>query len=140
MRPYLIGRELIPEVWDQLEPMIKRSCDRSQGMASVDQILGMLLAGEAVCMGVSENGQPMLVIVATVVQYPVYCAARVIALAGKNLKEAAKHFSVLEDWALSQGAVEIEGWCGPAIARMHYRNGAKHKVSIVTWDLRSKLQ
>lgn len=140
MVPYMIAPDLIPEVWNRLEPMIRRSCEESQGMASVDQILGMLMNGDAVCMGVGEEGEPRLLIVATIVQYPQYRAVRIIALSGSKLRESMQHFSVLEDWALSQGAIEIEGWCKPAVARMHARNGAKPKVTIMSWDLRGKLQ
>ena len=54
--------------------------------------------------------------------------------------ELLDSLDALEAWALTFGAVEIEGYCRPAMARLTRRLGWKFKLMIVSRDLRRRLQ
>jgi hypothetical protein len=138
--PFVLLKEVIPTHWPFLEPMVARSVAKSKGTVTVEVIHDALISGEVVCIGTAADEEPEMMIVIQAIRYQTYTAARIIAAAGKNLKDAMAFWHVVEAWALGVKAVEVEAWCRPSVERFLRRYGARHKFSIVSWDLRRKLQ
>lgn len=140
LEPAIYSRELIPVMWERLEPFIKRSLEHAQGTMTLQEMRFLLESGQATCFATLRNGELELVLVALKVNYATYSVCRVIVLAGTGLKEAAQFLDALEAWALTQGCIEIEGWCRPAMVKLTARLGWRTKFVIVSRDLRGKLQ
>lgn len=139
MVPYLFDAQLAPSIWPKILPLVEESVRQSSGSITVEQIRNDLFSGTAVCIGTGDENGPALMSIVKVVQYPTYKAARVIALGGRRLDASMQHIAVLEDWALFQGCVEIEGWCDPPQGRLMRKLGWRHKRSLMTWDLRRRM-
>lgn len=137
--PYQFDAELAPSIWPKILPLVEASVRASGGTITVEEIKDDLFKGRAVCIGTGDENGPALMSLAAIVQYPTYRAARVLALGGDRLGESMQHISVLEDWALMQGCVEIEGWCDPTQGRLMRKLGWKHARSKMVWDLRRRL-
>lgn len=133
-------KEGIGFIWPEIEPILERSVEVSKGMIGMDSLESMLAKDEATAFVLLENGRVQAVLVARVIPYNTYNAARIIACAGIDLAGAMEYWDVLESWALLRDCSEIEGWCNPSMARLVGRFGFKTKKHIVTRDLRSKLQ
>ena len=141
--PFIYSPQRVVQDWQMIEPLIVRSTEQSQGMILVEQIKAQLLEGKAALFTVEKwSGEIESLVVLEVVHYGTYTAARIIACAGEAIAESMKFIDALESWALTQGAIEIEAWCKPAQERLFCRPtfGFKHKCSIITRDLRRKLQ
>lgn len=138
--PHVFEPSQIEAIWPELEPFILASVEKSFGMQTVNQVHDLLLKGHAHAFCTMRDNRLVMVLVVRLIEYATFGAARIIACAGKELKEATQFISALEAWALTQGAVELEGWCRPAVARLVRRLGWRTKVEMVTLDLRRKLQ
>lgn len=130
----------IPVVWQELSALLYPAVELSQGMLSLEQIEVWLRSGQATAFAVIEKQQLKMAVIAMPVEYAFYNAARIVALAGEDLKESWKFLPVLEAWALTRNCVEIEGWCREEIWRMLRPLGWTKKTNILSWDLRRKLQ
>lgn len=130
----------IEGVWDLLEPFFQRSIDVSNGRLTMRWLQQGLLLGAIVAFATYRKDKLEMVLAVEMANYPGMDVARIVAIAGKNLKEASRFLDALETWALSQGAVEIEGFCRPAMVRLARHFGWKPQVLIVTKDLRRRLQ
>lgn len=137
---FVLLKEDLPGWWDTIEPFIARSVAHSQGTVTVEGIKESLCEGVRVCIGAAYRGEPFLVAVLRPVSYQTYIAARIEAIAGRNIKQAACCMPVIAQWARDIGAVELEAWCRPAVVRLLQRWGWKPKFTIVTLDLRRNLQ
>lgn len=138
--PHVFAATEIEAVWPDIEGFIARSVDQSNGTTSVETIFQLLMQQEATMFATLRNGRPELVLVVRLVQYAKFVTARVIAMAGKNLKEAKAFLPALEAWALTQGAIEIEAWSRPAVARLLQHVGMKERSRCMVLNLRGKLQ
>lgn len=132
----------IPLVWDQLEPMIERSIKAGRGEITTEAVYAMLVNGHAFAFTAHRNEQVEIVLVVRPVLYSAYTVVRIIACAGRNLKEALHLFEGVELWALGKGAVELEAWCRPAMSRLlkSPKMGWASKFEVLSKDLRRKLQ
>lgn len=140
LRPVLIGPQEVRVYWESIEPFIARSVKRAYGTLTVDYIQDMLFRGYAVAFLTMRGEEIIAVLICDRVFYATYTSIRVIACAGQELKEAVQFMDILDAWAISQGAVEIEAWCRPAMVRLSKRLGWTPKFTIVTRDLRRRLQ
>mgnify|MGYP003575151633 CR=1 FL=1 len=130
--PFVFEPSEVSANWDSICPFLEASVRVSFNMISLVQLRRLLESGEAVCIGIARDNEPLAIFVAHIVNYSDYRCARVIAAAGTQLKDAMRYFHVMEGWAMSLGATEIEAWCRPAMERMLRRYGFKHRVSIIT--------
>lgn len=133
-------KEDLEKYWEELEPFIQKSVDVSEGDLTVDFVKTMLFAGHATLFATLQDNRIQMVIVVEVVAYATYRSARIICCAGRKIKEALRYIEALEVWALSYGAVQIEGWCRPAVVRFLRRLGFKPGRTMMVRDLRRKLQ
>lgn len=140
LQSYIFSPGEIPAAMDDLRPFLELSAKESKGMISASGLERMLLESEAVAFATIREHEIEAVLVLTIVEYDTYKAARVIACAGKSLIEASKFLDALGSWALTMGAIELEAWCRPAVENLLLKLRWEHKVSIVTYDLRRKLQ
>lgn len=141
LEPNIANPGQIESMWEEIEPLMQRSIDNTPaGMLTVDVIFELLIHNQAALMYTSRGSKIVMALVVQKVHYSTYCVARVIALAGTELSSAYSFLDVLAAWCLTMGCVEIEAWCSPALARFHRRAGFKHKTTIVSLDLRGKLQ
>ena len=140
LEPYVYRPELIPLVWDEMEAVLMPCFEATNGMLNSKQVYEWLMQEHAVAFATVRNGRLAAVLVVLKVNYASYSVARIIACAGKDLKGAMQFIDALEAWALTQGCVEIEGWCLKSAARLVRRYGWKDKLTIVTRDLRRRLQ
>jgi hypothetical protein len=140
LTPWVFTQEQIAPSWEELEVFIARSVEKSKGTITVAAIQESLLAGHATAFATARNGKFEAVLVVRIVDYLHYRAARIIACAGKNLREAKPFAESFEAWALTQGAVEIEAFCRPAVSRLLRYFGYEIKFNLVSKDLRRKLQ
>lgn len=140
LRAHVYSPEDIPFAWDLLEPFFQQAVDISEGRVSLSQIKGRLLEGSLTAFATCRKDQLELVWTAEISHYPSTTVARVFSLSGKNFKEAYRFIDALEAWALVQGAVALEAYCQPVMARLLRRFGWMHKYAIVTRDLRRRMQ
>lgn len=138
--PQVYDSKTFQDVWEEIRPLLAVSAEVSKGMISLQSIEYVLKTEAAVAFTTVRNSAVELVIVCQLVDYDSYRAARIIACAGKNLAGASKFLDVVEEWAVASGAVEIEGWCRPLMARLTRRLGWQTKFICVSRDLRRKLQ
>jgi hypothetical protein len=138
--PQVYGRDNIAVVWEEVEPLLQKSVEVSRGMITLERIKNLLAQEEAVAFCTLRDNKVQAVLVTQIIQYCSYRSARIIACAGRELRGAMEFISVLDAWAMSQGAVEIEGWCRPEMVRLTRRLGWKEKFVCVTRDLRRTLQ
>jgi hypothetical protein len=139
--PLILWKGEVLERWEELEPLIVRSCKHSQGSMSVEWVKKALLNGEAICMCTVENHEIVFATVTEIVNYPKYRVAVITAAAGSRAEESWHRFShILEEWAFSMGALEIQAYTRPAMARLLRRLGFQPKFTIVSKDLRRRLQ
>lgn len=138
--PVIYPKEVIPGVLDEFYPLLELSAKESFGMLTADHLAQMLRQGDATAFAMRKGEKVVLLVVADFVYYSTFKSMRVLALAGSHLEEAAKFLPALEAWAITQGAVEIEGWCRPGMERFHQRFGLKKRVTLMVKDLRGKLQ
>lgn len=132
----------VPGLWESIEELVQRSVDNTPaGMLTVEVVKRMLFEGDATALYTSRDGEVELLLVVMVVNYSSYKAARVIACAGRDMAEASLFMDVLSCWALTMGCLEVEAWCqNPATVRFVHRAGFKTKTTVVSLDLRGKLQ
>lgn len=140
LQGYIVADEFLPMMWPELEQMLHRSVEYHQGTLSLKTIYEWLTNGHASAFVVTKDNRIQLVMILNIVTYSSFKAVRIAACAGKNLKESMKFIHELECWALTQGCVEIEAWCRPAMVRLVQRFGWMPRSTIVTRDLRRKLQ
>lgn len=140
LQPYVYHPSLIPAVWDELEAMLHRSFEHAKGTIDPKQVYKWLCDEDAVAFATTREGRLEMAMVVMKVDYAQYSVVRIIACAGKNLKGAMNFVYALEAWALTQGCVELEAWCRPAMVRLTRRLGWEPKFMIVSRDLRRKLQ
>lgn len=127
--------------WNELEPFIQRSIDAScNGEMLAEQVRELLMKQEAIAFATVRDGKLMMVLVARMVSYATFNSVRILTCAGTGLKDAMKFLDALEAWALTQGAVEIEAFCRPAMYRLARRLGWVQKRIWITRDLRRRLQ
>lgn len=130
----------IEGAWSLLEPFIEKCAAISNGRLSVELTKEALINGWACAMATYRGETLELVFIVEIANYPALRVARVIAAAGKNLKEASRFLDALDEWAFSLGAVEIECYCRPAMARLTKRFGWRTMDVRLTRDIRRKLQ
>ena len=140
LKPYVYLAEQIPLAWEALEPFMQRAVAAGRGEITVEVIYQMLVNQEALAFVTLEGDKVEAMLVVRLIDYSTYRAARIIACSGRRLAEAMQFIDALEAWALTQGAVEIEAWCRPAMTRLVRRFGWQPKLAIVSRDLRRKLQ
>ena len=140
LKPYVYTAEIIPAVWDEMEAMLERAFKYNYGMLSKAAIFNWLVDGSATAFATTRDNRLIMVLVVMKVDYAHYSAARIIACAGRELQGAMQFIDALEAWALTQGCVEIEAWCRPAMVRLTRRLGWLPKLTMVSRDLRRKLQ
>lgn len=137
----IFSADTISIIWGEIEPMLQRSIDITNGMQTIELVKAEIDNKEAVCFAPIRDGKIEAVIVCRVVEYATYRAARIIACAGENLKEAMQFIEAIDAWARSHNCYEIECWCvNPAMARLVRGLGWKPKFTALTRDLRRKLQ
>jgi len=137
---YVYKSETIPLVWDEMEALLLPGFESAGGMVTSADVYKWLVNRDAVAFATVRDEKIVAVIVVTKVNYSTYSAARIVACAGKGLKEAAKFLDALEAWAFTQGCVEIEGWCSKSMARLARRCGWEEKLTMIYRDIRRKLQ
>lgn len=130
----------IEGAWSLLEPFIERCTRISNGRLSTELTKVALLNGWACAMATYRGEKLELVLVVEIVNYPALTVARVVAIAGRGLKESARFLDALDAWAFTLGAVEIECYCRPAMARLIRRFGWRTEDVRLTRNLRRKLQ
>jgi len=140
LNAFILHKEEVEVLWEMLEPYIARSVRHSFGTVSVQGIRMLLMTGQATAIVMLENDHLIAVFAVMVIPYAYYKSVRVIAAAGRKMSEAMARIDVLITWALKQEATEIEGWCRPSVERMLKRYGFKHRLSIVTLDIRRSMQ
>jgi len=137
---YLMHQVEVPVLWELLEPLLARAVQHGRGMVTCEGMRELLFQGVARAFILLEDDQIRAIFVAKPVCYDKYRAVRIIAAAGRGMKHAMAQLHVLEAWALTLEAVEVEGWCRPAMERLLRKYGFKYKATIVSLDLRRKLQ
>lgn len=138
--PVIYPSEAIPSIWEEMEGVLAICETVSNGMITTKLIHRWLLDGDAVAFGILKDEKLLSVLVVMPVQYATYKVARVIAYAGKNFIGTMQFIDALEAWALMQGCVELEGWCREEVVKLVSRYGWKPTLTIVSRDLRRKLQ
>lgn len=126
--------------WDRYEHMVESSLRHSMGTLTLDTMKKGVEEGVYTAFGTECGEEIRLIVLARIVDYDTFRVGHIGAMAGKGLKEASEYLHVLEEWAFSQGAVELHGWCRPAIGRLLLRYGWRHKFSVMSFDLRRRLQ
>lgn len=116
------------------------SVKASSGMTSIEELHKKLEVGIANCIVFIQGNRIELAVVLDAVQYFSYRSARIIAIGGSKVTQAMEFMPTIESWCLTEGCVEIEGWCNSTLERFWRKRGAKRKVVMMTWDLRRKLQ
>ena len=140
LRAWVYTKDQIPLAWEDLEPFVEKSIDKSFGMMASRQVYEMLCDGSAVAFVTARGNDIQLVAIIRFVQYASYGVGRFIAMAGRDLRGAHLFLPAIEQWAVSMGCVEIEGWCRPAVTKILRRLGWTPKLTLLTRDLRRKLQ
>lgn len=138
LRPFSLVAADIPVMWEQLEPFIERSCKHSRGTITTAVVKEMLCGNRAVCMGTARGNEPVSVFVVQITDYHTYRAATMIAVAGKELREAMEFEYILTEWATALGATELEAWCRPSMARLLRRFGYEPRFTVVSKSLRRR--
>lgn len=139
---WLFEPEQIDAAWPDILPFIAKGLRFCRGEISTRNIYNFLLAGSMYAFAYVSEERINLVMTVEFVQYPQFHSARIVTLAGKGLKQAAGFMNDFENWCLLHGAVEIEAWVRPSIARLfHSQRLSFDPVYIcVSRNLRSKLQ
>ena len=138
--PVIYPIETIPHVWEEMEAILAASDTISGGMITVELLKHWLLNGDATAFSITKYGQMESVLVIMKVDYATYSVARVVAYAGKDFIGTMQFVDALEAWALMQGCVELEGWCREEVVKLVSRYGWNPKLTIVSRNLRGKLQ
>ena len=140
LEAYVYRPELIPLVWGEMENVLEKCFEKTAGILSAEQVYQWLTEGTAIAFATVKENRLEAVLIVTKVNYAKYSIARIVACGGMNLKGAMQFIDALEAWAFTHGCVEIEAWCETPVARLVRRYGWKSKLTIVSRDLRRKLQ
>lgn len=139
--PFVLLKDEVPGAWDTIEPMLERSVRHSHGMCTLESLREWLCEGAATLIGTAVADEPRAVFVCRPVHYVTYTSCRIVAAAGRDLGPSMGFFHIVENWAISIGACEVEAWCRPAMVRLLQRYSWKRKgLELMTFDLRRKLQ
>ena len=133
-------KEDVEEIWEHIIQMLERSVSVSKGMMSIKLMQELINDGSAAAFVTFRGDVVESAIICSVVNYAYYRSARILACGGKNLHHAMQNFDALQSWSLLNECKEIEGWVEPEMCRYLRRFGFKPKKTIVSFDLRSKLQ
>lgn len=142
LQPYAFyGEAEVGSVWRTIEPFIERSV-RAHTFETITTagIRELLVNGDAIVFALEKDGELVLVLTATIVQYPHYASARIVSISGRHLREASRYLHILEEWAKSQHAIMLEAWCRPAMVRMLRSLGWTERTTLVTRSLKRALQ
>lgn len=141
-KPFMFTSDEVPGVWPEVEPILARCVEISQGMLTLENLYEMLCKryNLATLFITLRDNKVESALILWVVQYGAYRAAQIVAFAGKNLLQCHEYIEVLDTWARKLDCVEIEGWCRPEMARLVRRLGWQPKLTMMTRDLRRKLQ
>lgn len=140
LNAFVLHSEEVEVLWPLLETFYARSIRMSKGTMSLASLQQQLFSKQAVAIVMLDNDTIVAAFAGRVVEYDSYRAFRITAAAGFQMKEALARIDVLITWALKQGVTELEGWCRPAMVRLLRPAGFKPKFTIVTLDIRRKMQ
>lgn len=140
LKRYFFSPEEIPAVWPEMDDLLQSSIRYSHGTLTSESLHAALLENRAKAICTIRDNRLALVLIVSPIHYATYSSMQILACSGSGLKEAMQHIDALEAWALTQGCVEIEAWCRPAMVRLSRRLGWQQKTVIVSRDLRRKLQ
>ena len=137
LEAFQIAPEGIDSFWEDLQPFFEKALIWNRGEFGLEDLYGRLKKGFMQVFMVQENGEIKLVLVTEFVQYPQYSTVRICLAAGEELKKAEKFYSYFANWALMNGAIEIEAMVRPSMARLLRSFGFKESRIEVRKDLRN---
>lgn len=139
---WFFDADQISGAWPELEELLYPAWKKSRGEVSMEDLRMLLEAGRVQAMCTVRHGAMELALVTEFVQYPQYKSVRIMFLGGKNLARASQKFlPAFIQWALANGAVEIEGWAPEKILTCFYNMlGFETVYTVNRMNLRGKLQ
>jgi len=138
---FLDSPELIDRHWPAVENLIGPSVEElAKGEFNVDDLLTMVRYNSAHAGLVESDSVPVLAVVFEFRYYPRCVALHVLALAGKNLSEAAMTFwPVLQCFAKEFGATRVEAHAGRAMSRILCGAGFQHQYDFLKVEINQEV-
>lgn len=112
LKAHLIKPEEVALVWEEVEPLISRATQFSEGeMLPQDFLATLTMGGMQLWIAISGGDKVTLAMVTQIIEYPQKKVLRVITIAGEDFKEAHERFKGgIEDFALRTGCTSMELW------------------------------
>lgn len=130
-----VVEEDVEYFFDQAAPLLQKALKYADGELTVWDIKRLIGKGlMQLWLGV-QQGEVETVMVTEIADYPAKRIVRVVALAGR-ISPYLHVFEMIKEWAVVNGAVELEAWCRPAMSRLLRRYGFSKRHEIVRCDLR----
>lgn len=111
MRAGLVSPKDAVKIWDKVSPMLQRVVDQTEGELQPKDFLHNIVNKHMHLWIVIEKQNIVIVVITQIINYPNKKILRIIALAGKNFKEAYNQFnSMIESFAIESGCSGLELW------------------------------
>lgn len=130
-----IPSHFVENVWDEVEPWIKRACERGGDKYTPEDIKGHLVNQE-MQLWTYRDDELRLVCVTEIVNYPRKKYARIFIATGKDREKWLPFMSVIKGWAKAQGCDGIETFARRGWFRAFYKKaGWEHTHEIIEMEL-----
>lgn len=125
--------------FDQAAPLIAKALKYADGELTVWDVKKLVQEGLMQLWIGYDGDEAETVMVTEISLFPAKKVVRVVALAGR-IAPYLHVWELVKEWAVMNGAVEIEAWCRPAMTRLLRRYGFTKRYEVVRCDLRRYLQ
>lgn len=120
-----INKDQINYIWPEVQDMVVKACQTSNGRLSVDEIYDATSSGDMQLWVAHRENVITACFVTRVVNYPAAKYAQLLIGTGTGRKRWQHYVRVLEGWAKSQGCDGIESIARIGWSRVFQRFGWK---------------
>ncbi len=127
----------IPDVWEDVKPMLEKGISHGDGELDVNDILKFLL-DRTMQLWVLYNYDESVIVMAGVtelVTYPRAKICRAVVLGGDSLSDWIEHIKGIEAWAKSKGCDKVEAYGRRGLAKKMEAIGYSNKYVVIRKDL-----
>ena len=105
-------------IWEFVEPLVEKACQRSGGRLSADWVYARLARGLMQLWLGTGNSEISVLVLTEITQYDKSRALSIVAVTGRDRGGWLENIEALKAYAKSMGCSHIEAWARPGWERV----------------------
>jgi hypothetical protein len=110
LKASLVHPTEIPLVWEQVEPLLAKVTEHTEGEITTEDYIEPLSLGEMQLWIAVKDEELHSVMVTQIIPYPQKRILRILAIAGSEFKALYKFKDMVESFAIRSGCSALELW------------------------------